>query len=366
MGGHDQLARVNGEESSTQSVLAELSSLRNPRVRPQWSLAISLVVVLGVALAIASGLGDASRALYTLFPLLLTVLFGLAAGFRTAVLLGTVTVGLVTLAAVVSATPLAAALAFAVVLLWLTVPTRLAPSAAIAPALQLAYFAAAAFGKPGVTPFEALGYAAAGLLGGMLLVLLIRAVDRLVEWPREGHAKSQEVEDTEANPGAKVPPDALTPVQALGFVLAAAVSAALLYWRLSTGSQSAAWVLLTFMLVFQPTHIGTIRQSLGRVAGTVLGFVLVVALFAVLPAGIATGLGLAALVPAIAYPKRDYVLSVAATTVTVVTLYGMPAGEYLAWGLERTADTLIGASLAVGLSVVVRKLEMAAGGRESV
>lgn len=343
-----------------------LSTFRNPQVRPQWSVAIVLIVVLGVALTIASGLGDASRAVYTLFPALLTVLFGLAAGARAGILLGAVTTALVTLAAFASVTPLVAALVFATVLLWLSLPTRLAPSASIAPLLRLAYFAVAAFGKPGVSTFEALVFALAGLVGGMLLVLMMRTAARIARRPRGEVVEPHEDEGPQPKPVSQPTPSAMTPANILGLSLAAAVSAALLYWRLSAESQTAAWVLLTSMLVFQPTHAGTLRQSLGRVMGTVLGFVVATVLFAVLPEGLAAGIGLASLVPAVAYPKRDYVLSVAATTVAVVTMYGVPEGAYLAWGLQRTIDTLIGASIAVALSVLVRMLEAPRPGTESV
>ena len=335
------------------------AEVRDPDIQPDWSLPVVVVAALVISVAIAAGLGDSSRTLYTAFPALLCIAVGLAVGPRAGAAVGLITTALVTVAAIFAGTPLAAAFAFFGVLLWLTIPSRFAPSGALAPLLQLAYFMVAAFGPQGTTWIEALLYAGAGLLGGLLLLALIgivrtRAHDESAPSTPEDPTAGQQGDSgssgaVEADPG-------LSPVNLLGPVLAAGVSAALLYWRLVSGSQDAAWVLLTFVLVLQPTSLATTVRSLGRVGGTIIGFLLVIVL-SFLPSDLSTAVGLAALVPSIAYAKRDYVVSVAATTIVVVTIYGAPTGEYLAWGLARMVDTAVGAALAMAVSAVVRRID---------
>ena len=82
-----------------------------------------------------------------------------------------------------------------------------------------------------------------------------------------------------------------------------------------------------------------------------------------LPGQLPVVLGLVALVPAIAYAQASYAISVAASTVVVVILYGAPTGEYLAWGLERTFDVLVGAALAIAIGALVRWLNRLADAR---
>ena len=348
------------EKTATTRILPGFwTAVRNPEVEPDWNLTVVVVAALLIGIAVAVGLGDAGRVVYTMFPALFAVAIGLSAGAGPAVAVAGVTVALLTIATAAAATPLTAAVVFGAVLLWLTVPSRVRPSPALAPLLQLAYFVVAAFGTPGTTVLRALVLAAAGALAGLLTVLGVRAVRKLGRHP-DASAEPPASDGSEPSSGETPPSNhtskPLAPGQAAGYVLGALVSAALLYWRLGTDSQHAAWVLLTFILVFQPTAPTTLARSLGRVGGTVVGFALVMML-AILPEQIGVALGLAAIAPSIAYSRRDYVVSVAATTIVVVTVYGSPAGDYLEWGLARTLDTGVGAAIAVALSAVVRRLE---------
>ena len=111
-------------------------------------------------------------------------------------------------------------------------------------------------------------------------------------------------------------------------------------------------------MLFRSIGPETVKRSLLRVAGTITGFAGVLVL-GLLPGPISYALGVAAIVPAIAYSKRSYLLSVAAGAIMVVTLYGAPHGEYLSWGLARTLDTAIGAALAISLSLLVRRINPA-------
>ena len=116
------------------------------------------------------------------------------------------------------------------------------------------------------------------------------------------------------------------------------------------------------MFVLRPAHPDTVVRSLQRLAGTLAGFAIVM-LVSFLPGQLPVVLGLVALVPAIAYAQASYAISVAASTIVVVILYGAPTGEYLAWGIERTFDVLVGAALAIAIGALVRWLNRLADAR---
>ncbi len=333
------------------------TEVRDSSVQPDWGLTVVVLAALGIGVAIATGLGDPSRTLYTVFPALIGVAVGLADGPRAATAAAVVTAVLVVLATLAAVTPLTATLAFFAVLLWLTIPGRFAPPNALASLLQLAYFVVAAFGSEGTTWLEALLYAGAGVLGGVVLLAAITVSRRrsAAESPpcSPGNDEASPPEVSASSHGGEADTGD-SRIRLLGHVLAAGVSAGLMYWRLTGDSQDAAWILLTFMLVLQPTSLATAARSIGRVGGTIVGFILVV-LISLLPGNLSTAVGLAALAPSVAYSKRDYVVSVAATTIVVVTVYAAPTGAYVAWGLTRLADTAVGAVLAILVSALARR-----------
>ena len=333
-----------------------LDLVRDPELKPDWSLSILLVVLLAGGIAIASALGDPERAVFTIFPFLVAVAGGLAAGWRAGLALSLLSVGLVAAAGLFAYSPVTAALGFAAVSLWISVPSRLQPSPAVGPTLMLVYLIAMVTAAPGPGLAISLLFALAAVAVGMLVVPLVTMLRRKTR-PAPGAAPVEVVPPTDATMAHVGPP--WVPWswrEVIGPVLAAVVMAALTFWHSVTpGFQMPVWVLLTFMVVYQPAHPETVKRSVLRVIGTIIGFAGVLVL-GLLPGPLSYALGVAAIVPAIAYSKRSYLLSVAAGAIMVVTLYGAPHGEYLAWGLARTLDTAIGAALAISMSLLVRRI----------
>lgn len=348
-------------DQSSGGIEALLDSVRDPEVKPNWGLSLQLVVLLASGVAIAAVLGDPGRAVFTIFPFLVAVVGGLAAGWRTGLALSLLTVGLITAAGLFAFSPLTAALGFGAIALWCSVPSRWRPSPRVGPILLLIYFIAMASAQPDPSLGISVVFALAALVIGMLVMLLIT---KLRDRRRSTHAPPttaapQDETTTPPREGATLEVQPSPPKWRvwIGPVLAAAVIAALTYWHSVTPDfQMPLWVLLTFLVVYHPTHPATLKRSLLRMAGTITGFVAVLIL-GLLPATLAHALGAASVVPAIAYAKRSYLLSVAALTVMVVTFYGAPTGEYLTWGLARTVDTAIGAAVAIALSALVRRIQ---------
>ncbi len=353
---------MTSQEGPSGRVGPLLDLVRDPELEPDWGLSVLLVVLLAGGVAIASALGDPERAVFTIFPFLVAVVGGLAAGWRAGLVLSLFTVLLITAAGLFAYSPVTAAFGFAAVAFWFSAPSRWQPSPAISPTLMLIYFIAMASATPGPSLWISLAFALAALAIGMLLVLAITAFRRRT---RPATAPAEAPDAAPSSPAEELTPqpgpasEGRSGRELVGPLLAALVFAVLTFWHSVTpGFQMPVWVLLTFMVVYQPAHPETVKRSLLRVAGTITGFAGVLVL-GLLPGPISYALGVAAIVPAIAYSKRSYLLSVAAGAIMVVTLYGAPHGEYLSWGLARTLDTAIGAALAISLSLLVRRINPA-------
>ena len=351
---------VNPRRSS-ERIRAVLDLVRDPELKPDWGLSLLVVVLLAGGVAIASALGDPERVVFTVVPFLVAVVGGLAAGWRAGLALSLFSVGLITVAGLLSYSPVTAALGFAAITFWFSTPSRWRPSPAVSPILLVIYFIAMALARPGASLWVSLAFASVALGLGILLVLAITALRRRRRPTPGPDPASSAASSTQAVPTSAAPSSTSTSGRAwVGPLLAAAVIAGFTYWHSVTpGFQLPLWVLLTFLLVYHPTHPATLRRSLLRLAGTIAGFVAMLIL-GLLPESLARGIGVAAIVPAIAYSKHSYLLSVAAGTILVVTVYGAPSGDYLAWGLARTLDTAIGAAIAITLSALVRRIDPAA------
>ncbi|WP_377107113.1 FUSC family protein [Propionicimonas sp. T2.31MG-18] len=335
--------------------------IRDPELEGDWGLSVLVVVLLAGGVALASAFGDPERAVFTILPFLIAVVGGLAAGWRAGLALSLITVGLVVAASLFASSPLTAALGFAAVSLWVSVPSRWQPSQSVGPTLMLVYLIAVVTAVPGAGWGISLLFALAAVAVGMLVVALVTMLRRTTR--AASGAAPLEAPPNDATMGEAGPPSApWSWREVIGPVLAAVVMAALTFWHsVSPGFQMPVWVLLTFMMVYQPVHPETVKRSLLRVIGTIIGFAGVLVL-GLLPGPLSYALGIAAIVPAIAYLKRSYLLSVAAGAVMVVTIYGAPQGQYLSWGIARTLDTAVGAALALGLSLLVRKITPAPAG----
>lgn len=322
--------------------------MKSADTTPDWSMAATLLVLVGFGAGVAALLGDISLAIYTILPFLGAAIGVAMAGLAAGAVLGAGVVVLMLVSGLAAATPLTASLLFGAVVMWLAVPSRYSPTGRYSVLVLLAFVFASVFAVPGIRVVDIVTYSGLAVLAGVAVGLALARVR--ARRPAEKPALTPDAEP----PTAEAAP--LRPLYYLGAGIAAIASAALLYWYLSTDAQRALWIFFSFVFVLRPAHPDTVVRSLQRLAGTLAGFAIVV-LLSLLPGQLPVVLGLVALVPAIAYAQSSYAISVAATTVNAVTLYGAPTGEYVAWGVERAADVLVGAALAVAIGVLVRWLE---------
>lgn len=121
-----------------------------------------------------------------------------------------------------------------------------------------------------------------------------------------------------------------------------------------TGHHNEVWVLMTLIALVPPAVPLTINRVLQRLAGTAVAMVVLTVIAALVPAG---PLRLVALLPGIAltvaYVKRSYFISVLGITTAAVLGYAQvsaPLTEALLW---RGLDTLVGAALAIALTLLI-------------
>ena len=345
------------EQTSSSPAERFWALVRGVDVNPDWAMSVVLLVLVGLGAGIAVLLGDMSLAIYTVLPFVGAAIGVAMAGPVAGAAMGAAVVVLMLVSALAAATPLSAALVFGAFVMWLAVPSRYSPGGRSAILLLFVFVFASVFAVQGVGAVDVVLYSGIGALAGFVVGLgLARIRARRV---------AQGTAPTEQQPTAQEPPPVLervSPLYYLGVAIAALISGALLYRYLTTETQRALWVFFSFVFVLRPAHSDTVVRSLQRLAGTLAGFAVVV-LLSLLPGQVPAALGLVALVPAIAYAQASYAISSAASTVTVVMLYGAPTGAYVAWGIERTADVLVGAALAVGIGVLVRWLNRLADAR---
>lgn len=121
-----------------------------------------------------------------------------------------------------------------------------------------------------------------------------------------------------------------------------------------TGHHNEVWVLMTLIALIPPALPLTIDRVLQRLVGTVVAMLVLTVIAAVIPPG---PLRLLALMPGIvlmvAYIKRSYAISVLGVTLVAVLGYAQveaPLQEALLW---RGFDTLIGAVIAITLTLLI-------------
>ncbi len=121
-----------------------------------------------------------------------------------------------------------------------------------------------------------------------------------------------------------------------------------------TGDHNAVWVLMTLIALIPPAMPLTIDRVLQRLAGTVLAMAVLTTVDALVPPGPLRLLILApGIVLTIAFMRRSYTLSVLGISTVAVLAYAQveaPLGEAL---LYRGLDTLIGAVIAIALTLLI-------------
>lgn len=122
----------------------------------------------------------------------------------------------------------------------------------------------------------------------------------------------------------------------------------------ATGDHNAVWVLMTLIALIPPSLPLTIDRVLQRFAGTFVAMIVLTIVDVLIPVGGGRWLVIAiGLVVTIAFVRRSYTLSVIGISCVAVLAYAgvtVPLSEAL---LSRGIDTLIGASVAIVLTLLI-------------
>ena len=120
-------------------------------------------------------------------------------------------------------------------------------------------------------------------------------------------------------------------------------------------NQDVFWVFLTIWVTFLPVAEMTRDRAIRRVAGVMIGCLLVAALAQVMPAAWIIWVGIAAVEIGILWIWRNYVIWEASVSFLVIALFGdLHRDQFVDWAGKRILDTLIGVAIAMiayGLAV---------------
>lgn len=123
----------------------------------------------------------------------------------------------------------------------------------------------------------------------------------------------------------------------------------------SDKNQNVFWVFLTIWVTFLPVAETTRDRAIRRVAGVMIGCLLVAALAQVMPAAWIIWVGIAAVEIGILWIWRNYVIWEASVSFLVIALFGdLHRDQFVDWAGKRIVDTLIGVAIAMiayGLAV---------------
>jgi hypothetical protein len=272
-------------------------------------------------------------------------------GMTRALLLSLASFPLTLLAIVVRDAPIAAGLALAAVtagagiLAWYGEPL-----ATLGSVLLYMFFLPLVFGAGAGVP---LGYLALGFAVMVASTVLLRGIVALLPRHRRASRVKATDEPSHARRFTLVDQPQLSRLHrttlrsAIGLGIGAFVMAL-------THRHDAVWVLMTLIALIPPAMPLTIDRLLQRLAGTAVAMVLLTAVDALVPPGPWRLLALApGIVITIAYMRRSYTLSVMGISLVAVLAYAQvqaPLGEAL---LFRGMDTLIGAAIAIAVTLII-------------
>ena len=279
----------------------------------------------------------------------------LRSGLGRALALSALALPLTLLAIVVRDRPLAAGVALgSVALLTGMLAWHGEPLATLGSIVLYLFFLPLVFGAGSGVP---LSYLAIGFAVMIACTVALRALAALVPKPR---APTRVRATDEAAPA----PDphrrfALLPEPQLGRLhrttarSAIGLSAGAIVMS-ATGNHNAVWVLMTLIALIPPAMPLTIDRVLQRLAGTAVAMTLLTVIDATVPPGPLRLLVLApGIVMTVAFLRRSYALSVLGVSLVAVLAYAQveaPLGEALLW---RGLDTLIGAAIAITLTLLI-------------
>ena len=123
----------------------------------------------------------------------------------------------------------------------------------------------------------------------------------------------------------------------------------------SDKNQNVFWVFLTIWVTFLPVAETTRDRAIRRVAGVMVGCLLVASLAQVMPAALIIWVGIGATLVGTMWIWRNYAIWEASVTFLVIALFGdLHRDRFVDWAGKRLLDTLIGVAIAMiayGLAV---------------
>lgn len=165
--------------------------------------------------------------------------------------------------------------------------------------------------------------------------------------------------------GPTTPSEGVGPNRALAFALIKAATIGATGWAvidLNLGL-AGAWMIMTVILVVQPSFGDTWSRTLQRAAGTFAGFVLAFVVGVVIPWGVVVYLvGTLFLVAALVLRTKGvtYWRYVTFMTPSVVLMEGAN-GAVISTDFERLGATLVGVAISLGVVAIMRPLHQAIG-----
>lgn len=120
-------------------------------------------------------------------------------------------------------------------------------------------------------------------------------------------------------------------------------------------SQAVIWILVTIWVTFLPVAALTRDRAVRRVAGVMIGCLLVAGLAQLVPAALMIWVGVGAVLFGTMWIWRNYVIWEATVSFLVIALFGdLHRDQFVDWASRRILDTLIGVAIAMiayGLAV---------------
>lgn len=134
----------------------------------------------------------------------------------------------------------------------------------------------------------------------------------------------------------------------------------------SDKNQNVFWVFLTIWVTFLPVAESTRDRAIRRVAGVMVGCLLVAGLAQVIPAALIIWIGIAATLVGMMWIWRNYAIWEASVSFLVVALFGdVHRDHFVDWAGRRLIDTLIGVAIAlIAYGLAVRLPDRLGAGRE--
>jgi hypothetical protein len=116
----------------------------------------------------------------------------------------------------------------------------------------------------------------------------------------------------------------------------------------SDKNQNVFWVFLTVWVTFLPVAEVARERAIRRVAGVMVGCLLVAALAQVMPAALVIWIGIGAVLLGMMWIWRNYAIWQASVSFLVVALFGdLHRDRFVDWAGKRLLDTIIGVAIAV-------------------